>query len=57
VKSEGNGQLRRVRRWQEYNIKTDTGYVEWGGCGLCDSGIEPPGYMKRSEFIDQLRNC
>jgi hypothetical protein len=31
VKSEGNGQLRRVRRMWEYNIKTDTEYVEWEG--------------------------
>ena len=31
VKSEGNGQLRSVRRRREYNIKTDTEYVEWRG--------------------------
>jgi hypothetical protein len=29
VKSEGNGQLRRIRRRREYNIKTDIEYVEW----------------------------
>jgi len=31
VKSEGNGQRRRVRRRREYNIKTETEYVEWEG--------------------------
>ena len=31
VKSEGNGQLRRVRHRREYNIKTDNEYVRWEG--------------------------
>jgi hypothetical protein len=59
---------RTKRRWED-SMKMELIGFGWGGHGLdwsnsgwgqllgsCDCGDEPPGSIKREEFLDQLRN-